>query len=81
MQPITEYIFSMRPIDKNSPYTIPVQIRFTEKQLSEIDEVAEQFEMSRSEIIRLSCSSGLLALKKLKPEGLKQAVARLLTEK
>jgi len=81
MQFITKYFFLMRPIDKNSPYTTPVQIRFTEKQLSKIDEVANQFEMSRAEIIRLSCNAGLVALKKLTPNGLTQAVARLLTEK
>lgn len=63
------------------PSTAPIPVRFSEKQLEEIEAVAKEFEMSRAEIIRLSCSAGLIALKKLKPEGLKQAVARLLTDK
>lgn len=71
----------MRPIDKENTATVSLQIRFTKKQIEEIDEVADQFEMSRSEIIRLSCNAGLAALKKLTPNGLTQAVARLLTEK
>lgn len=70
----------MRPIDKNNPFTTPLQIRFTEKQLEEIEAVAKEFDMSRAEIIRLSCSAGVAALKKLTPQGLTAAVARLLTE-
>ena len=70
----------MRPIDKENTATISLQIRFTKKQIEEIDEVAEQFEMSRSEIIRLSCAAGLVALKELGQEGLIKAVSRLLTE-
>ena len=70
----------MKKIDKNSPYTKPIPIRFTEKQLAEIESVAEELQMSRAEIIRLSCSAGLVALKKLGQEGIVNAVARLLTE-
>lgn len=71
----------MRPIDSNNPYSKPIPIRLTEKQLAEVEAVAKEFNMSRAEIIRLSCNAGLVALKKLTPEGLTQAVARLLTEK
>lgn len=70
----------MRPIDKYNPFTTPVQIRFTSSQLEEIESVAKEFGMSKAEIVRLSCSAGLAALKKLTPEGLTAAVARLLTE-
>jgi hypothetical protein len=76
----TVYNFPMRPLDKNSPYSTPIPIRFSDKQLAEIEAVAKEFEMSRAEIIRLSCSAGLVALKKLTPQGLTAAVARLLTE-
>lgn len=78
MQSITKYLDPMRPIDKNSPYTTPLQIRFTEKQLAEIDLAAEQYGMSRSEIIRLSCAAGLVALKDLGADGLAQIIANSL---
>lgn len=70
----------MRPIDKSNPVTTPVQIRFTDRQLNEMDSVAQEFGLSRSEVIRLSCSAGLVALKKLTPDGLKKAIARVLIE-
>lgn len=71
----------MRPKNPETrPSGKPIPIRFTAKQLAEIESVAEEFEMSRAEIVRLSCSAGLAALKKLTPEGLTAAVARLLTE-
>lgn len=76
----TVYNFLMRPLDKNSPYSTPVPIRLTDKQMAEIESVAKEFGMSKAEIIRLACSAGLAALKKLTPEGLTAAVARLLTE-
>ncbi|MEG2237505.1 MAG: hypothetical protein RRY13_07595 [Akkermansia sp.] len=70
----------MRPIDKSNPFTTPIQIRFTEKQLEEIDSVAEEQQLSRAEVIRLACSAGVVALKKLGEEGLVKAVAKVLTK-
>ncbi|MEG3024286.1 MAG: ribbon-helix-helix protein, CopG family [Akkermansia sp.] len=70
----------MRPIDKENAATVSLQIRFTKKQVEEIDVVAEEHQMSRSEIIRLACSAGVVALKKLGEEGLVKAVAKVLTK-
>ena len=70
--------FFMRPIDKSSPYSKPMPIRFTVKQLEEIEAVAEELQMSRQEVIRLACSAGLIALKDLGSEGLAKLIAKSL---
>jgi SOS-response transcriptional repressor LexA len=71
----------MRPKNPQTrPTGKPLPIRFSENQLSEIESVAQEFNMSRAEIIRLACSAGLVALKKLNPEGLAKAVANVLIE-
>ena len=70
----------MRPLDKNSPYSTPVPIRLTDKQMAEIESVAKEFGMSKAESIRLACSAGPAALQSLTPVGLPAAVARVPTE-
>lgn len=80
-QGYTQYIFFMRPKNPQTrPTGKPLPIRFSETQLYDIESVAQEFNMSRADIIRLACSAGLVALKKLSPEGLTKAVANLLTE-
>ncbi len=69
----------MKKMKETRPSTTPIPVRFTESQLAEIEAVAEEFGMSRAEIIRLSCAAGLVALKELGEEGLIKAVSQILT--
>lgn len=67
----------MRPQKEEKPYASPTPVRFTVKQLEEIESIAEELQMSKQEIIRLACSAGVIALKSLGEEGLAKAVAQV----
>ena len=57
------------------PSTTPVPIRFTDSMVKEIQDVAESVGMSQQDVIRLSVSAGLKALKRMGYEGLAEKVA------
>jgi hypothetical protein len=61
------------------PKTTPTPVRFTEQMLEEIDEVAADLAMSRQDIIRLSVSAGLKALRSLGRAGLVERISQELT--
>lgn len=63
------------PKKQTRPTTVPVPIRFTEKMLQEVEEVAEMFEISRQDVIRLSVAAGLKSLRRMGLNGLAEAVA------
>lgn len=57
------------------PSNPPVAVRFTVDQIEKINEVAEDFQMSKQDVIRLSVAAGLKAMKKIGIAGLQEFVA------
>lgn len=60
---------------ESRPSTIPIPIRFTDEMVKEIQDVAQNMNMSQQDIIRLSVTAGLQALKKIGYEGLAEKVS------
>jgi len=48
----------------------PIAVRFTASQLNEIESIAEEFQISKQDAIRLATSAGLKAMKKIGLNGL-----------
>lgn len=63
------------PKKQTRPTTVPVPIRFTEKMLQEVEEVAQLFDISRQDVIRLSVAAGLKSMRRMGLDGLAEAVA------
>ena len=57
------------------PSSTPIPIRFSERMLAEIEEVAGQLELSRQDVIRLSVAAGIKALRRIGYDGIASAVA------
>lgn len=65
-----------KPTKKQTrPSTTPVPIRFTEKMMAEVEEVAEDLDLSRQDVIRLSVAAGLKSLRRIGWDGIADAVA------
>ena len=68
--------FSLKPTmtpstkKQTRPATTPVPIRFTEKLMANIEDVASRFDLSRQDVIRLAVASRLESMRRLGAEGL-----------
>ncbi len=60
---------------ESRPSTIPIPVRFTDEMVKEIQDVAQNMSMSQQDIIRLSVTAGLQALKKIGYEGLAEKIS------
>lgn len=58
------------------PGVAPVAVRFTPEQIAEIEAVAEEFQISKQDVIRLSVSAGMKAMKKIGLVGLQEFISR-----
>lgn len=58
------------------PSTTPIPIRFSDRMLADIQEVADDLELSRQDVIRLSVAAGLKALKRIGYDALAERVAQ-----
>jgi SOS-response transcriptional repressor LexA len=54
----------------------PIPVRFTSEVLENIDAIGESYGLSRSDVIRLSCQAGLIALQKLGKKALLERIAQ-----
>lgn len=61
--------------NQTRPGTAPVAVRFTPEQNEEIASVAEEFQISKQDVIRLSVAAGLKAMKKIGLVGLRDFIA------
>lgn len=57
----------------------PIPVRFPDEVLSRIDQVGQDYGLSRSDTIRLSTQAGLLAMAALGVEGLVERIAEEIT--
>lgn len=57
------------------PGSAPVAVRFTPEQNEEIAQVAEEFQISKQDVIRLSVAAGLKAMRKIGLIGLRDFIA------
>jgi hypothetical protein len=57
------------------PTNSPVAVRFTEEQNQRIADVAEEFQISKQDVIRLSVAAGLKAMQKIGLIGLQDFLA------
>jgi len=58
------------------PSSTPTPIRFTERMLEEIDEVAEELDLSKQDVIRLAVAAGIKALRRIGRSGIVDAIAQ-----
>ncbi len=70
---------SPRKKKETRPKSQPVPVRFSRTTLDEIDAVSELMGMSRQDVIRLSVSAGLKALRKIGVDGLVEKIAEEIT--
>lgn len=63
------------------PNTPPVAVRFTEEQNQRIAAVAEEFQISKQDVIRLSVAAGLKAMQKIGLIGLQEFLAAEIEKK
>ena len=61
------------------PSNPPVAVRFTPGQIEEINEVANAFQMSKQDVIRLSVAAGLKAMRRIGISGLQGFIADEIT--
>lgn len=64
---------------KTRPAGKPIPVRFPDEVLSRIDQVGQDYGLSRSDTIRLATQAGLLAMEALGVEGLVQRIAEEIT--
>ena len=57
------------------PSSTPVPIRFTEQMLADIQATADELDLSKQDVIRLSVAAGLKALQKIGYGGIADAIS------